>query len=389
MKNFKKINPNEYGGLLYNEEKIEEIKKVLQTKKIFRYSSRKISITDKLEDNVKKYLGVNFALGLNSGTSALKAALFAVGVKPGDRVLISSFTFMATAAAVISLGAIPVPIDFDFNNCMNVDDLKAEIAKGCKVIVPVHIQGRTFDLTPIIELAKKNKIMVVEDACQAFASKFSDKFAGTMGDVGVYSFQQYKQISAGEGGMMVTNSEQFYRLAKIYSDHGMVRETMTWDDEMATIGDNYRMSNLQAAILKIQIKKIKSILKSQIKNRTYVLKHVGKIDSLINSPDIKGETGMNILFLIKNKETADLVIANAREKNIEIRRLWDRPYYIHGVFKKLKLRPEDLYKNKCVVAEDISSRLVSISIPPTLDQKHLNQIIREICQLKKLKLLVN
>ncbi|MDD4937404.1 MAG: aminotransferase class I/II-fold pyridoxal phosphate-dependent enzyme [Candidatus Shapirobacteria bacterium] len=383
MKTFKKINPNEYGGLLYNEEKIEEIKKILQTKKIFRYSSRKISITDKLENCVKKYLDINFALGLNSGTSALKTALFAVGVKPGDRVLISSFTFIATAAVVISLGAIPIPIDFDFNNCMNIDDLKTEIAKGCKVIVPVHIQGRTFDLTQIIKLAKKNKIMVVEDACQAFASKYLDKFSGTIGDVGVYSFQQYKQISAGEGGMLVTNNEKIYKQAKIYSDHGMVRETMTWDDEMATIGENSRMNNLQAAIVKIQIKNIKSILRLQHKNRMYIMKHIGKIDNLINSPDIKGETGMNILFLLKNKETADLAIANARGKNIEIRRLWDRPYYIHGVFKKIKLRPEDLGKNKCVVAEDISERLVSVSIPPTLEQKHLNRIIKEIRQLKK------
>jgi dTDP-4-amino-4,6-dideoxygalactose transaminase len=167
----------------------------------------------------------------------------------------------------------------------------------------------------------------------------------------------------------------------------MVRETMTWDDEMATIGDNYRMNNLQAAVIKIQIKKIKSILKSQIKNRMYILKHVGKVDNLINSPDIKGETGMNILFLLKNKETADLAIINAREKNIEIRRLWDKPYYVHGVFKKFKLRPEDLDKNKCVVAEDISSRLVSISVPPTLDQKNLNRIIREIRQLKKIKII--
>ena len=98
---------------------------------------------------------------------------------------------------------------------------------------------------------------MIEDACQAFGSKFKGNPAGCFADVGVYSFQQYKQISAGEGGMLVTNNEQFYKIAKNYSDHGMVREFMTWDDDGATIGDNYRMSNLQAAILKIQMKRIK------------------------------------------------------------------------------------------------------------------------------------
>ncbi len=387
VKKFKKINPNEYCGLLYDQKEVDEIAKVLLHKKIFRYASRKTSTTDQFENQVKKYMNVGYALGLNNGTSALKTALYAIGVKKGDRVLISAVTFIATAAAVISLGAIPIPIDFDFTFGMNLDDLKKEIKKGCKAIIPVHLQGRVFNLEPILDLAKDNKVMVIEDACQAFAAKFNNKCAGTFADIGVFSFQQYKQVSAGEGGMLVTNNEEYYQIARRYSDHGMVRESMSWDDDKAMIGDNYRMSNIQAAILKIQMKKINRAIRKQIKNRKYILSKIdkNKISCLISSPDVGGETGMNIFWLLKSKDEADMAIAHARNKNIELRKLWDRPYYLHGVFQREKLTPNFLGKNNCQIAEDISQRLISISVPPILDKKLLDRVAREIRQLQKLK----
>lgn len=387
IKKFKKINPNEYCGLLYDQKEIDEIVRVLLHKKIFRYATRKVSVTDQFENQVKNYLKVNYALGLNNGTSALKTALFALGIKKDDRVLISAVTFIATAAAVISFGAIPVPIDFDFTHGMDLEDLKREIGKGCKAIIPVHLQGRCFDLEPILNLAKKHKLAVIEDACQAFGAKYRKKYAGTWADIGVFSFQQYKQLSAGEGGMIVTNNEKYYQIAKRYSDHGIIRETMTWDEEGAMIGDNYRMNNLQAAILKISMKKLKSAIRDQIKNRKNILKIVekDKIDSIISSPDLRGESGMNIFLLLKTKEDADLAIAHARNKNIELRRLWDRPYYLHGVFKKAKLTPSFLGRSNCQKAEDISRRLLSISVPPTLDEKQIRKIAREIHQLYLLK----
>lgn len=387
IKKFKKINPNEYCGLLYNQREIDEITKVMLHKKIFRYASRKVSTTDQFENQVKKYLKVDYALGLNNGTSALKCALFSIGVGSGDRVLISAVTFIATAAAVISLGAIPIPIDFDFTYGMNLDDLKREIDKGCKAIIPVHLQGRVFNLEPILSLAKKHNLLVIEDSCQAFAAKYKNKYAGTLADVGVYSFQQYKQLSVGEGGMLVTNNEKYYQIAKRYSDHGIIRESMTWDDDNAVIGDNYRMSNLQAAVLKIQMKKIRKVIRDQIRNRKYILEKIdkNKMKSIITSPDLNGETGMNIFFLFENKEVADQAIAHARNKNIEFRKLWDRPYYLHGVFKKAKLTPDFLDRESCLIAEDISQRLVSVSIPPILNERQLDRIVREIRQLQKMK----
>ncbi len=385
-----RINPNEFGDLLYDRKELDAISCVLLDGKIFRYSGKKPSPTDIFENKVKRYLGVKYAHGLNSGTSALKASLRALEIKPGDRVLISAYTFIATPAAVISLGAIPIPIDLNLDTGMDLFQLKTEINKGCVAIIPVHLQGRTFNISPIIKLAHKKNIPVIEDACQAFGAKYGHTPAGCFGDMGVFSFQQYKQISSGEGGMIITNNRDYYRKTKIYSDHGIVRELRSWDTDEAIIGDNLRMDNLRAAILNVQIGKLPVMIATQKKNRDFILGGVSnlKITSIINSSDVKGETCMNILFLAASvKKTVD-IISHAKNSKIEFRYLWDRPYYKHGIFEKMEMTPRYLGSFICKNAEDISKRLVFLSIPPTLSGNDLKKIVKEIKTLHKLRLIV-
>lgn len=390
-KKITKINPNEFGSLLYDYQELDAISRVLFDDKIFRYSSKEVSsFVNKFEDEVKKYLGIKYALGLNNGTSALKAALRAIGIKPGDRVLISAYTFIATPASVISLGAVPIPIDLDLDNAMDLSQLESEIDKDCAAIVPVHLQGRSFNISPIIKLAHKKDVPVIEDACQAFGAKYGRIPAGCFGDIGVFSFQQYKQISSGEGGMIVTNNEDYYRKARIYSDHGVVRELMSWDTNEAMIGDNLRMNNLQAAMLKVQFGRLPNMITSQRKNRDFILNGVSnlRIDSIVNSSDVEGETGMNLLFLVSSAQKAAEVIAHAKQSKIEFRYLWDRPYYKHGVFDRKRLTPKQLGTSICKNAEDISRRLISLSIPPTLSRDDLIKMTEEIKILHKLNYII-
>lgn len=390
IKKIKKINPNEFGGLVYDRQELDAVLHVLFEAKIFRYADRKLSEADRFENEIKKYLKVKYALGLSNGTGALKTALCAIGIKPHDRVLISAYTFIATPASVASMGAIPIPIDFNIHNGMNISNLEQEINKGCAAIIPVHLQGRTFNIKQILKIARRHHIPVIEDACQSFASKYYDTPAGAFGDIGVYSFQQYKQISSGEGGLIVTNNENYYRRAKIYSDHGMVRESMSWDSSEAMIGDNLRINNIQAAILRVQLKKLPRILARQKKNRNYILNRVDSdnMKSIVNSGDIEGETGMNIIFLTSSAQIATKIIAHANKRKIEFRRLWDRPYYKHDVFRVNKLTPEYLESATCEVAEDMSQRLISLSIPPTLSDDNLKNIVREIKVLQRLRYIV-
>lgn len=382
-----RINPNEYGGLMIDTAELNAVQDVLLNEKIFRYSGKSETKSDKFETAAREFFGQQFALGLNNGTSALKAALFAIGLKKGDRVLISAYTFIATAASVIALGGIPIPIDFDFEYGMNLDDVRGEIAKGCRAIIPVHLQGRAFDLRPLVEIAHEKGIQVVEDACQAFGATCDGIFAGTFGDIGVFSFQQNKLLTCGEGGLIVTNNPYYYTQARNHADHGGVRDGWpSWDKEGASIGDNYRINNIQAAILIEQLKKFEVMKLRQTESRNLLMQSFlsAGFTAIHESQDPIGDTGMNILFLAKTPESADKAIEYAKEFKVEIRYLWHKLYYNFKVMKEAGFDPDSLGKAVCPTAEDVSLRLVSLSLPPILSARDLQELEKVMLEIKNL-----
>lgn len=314
-------------------------------------------------------LGCKYSLGVNSGTSGLKVALTAIGIKKNDRVLVSSYTFISSATSVLNLGAVPIPMDFSFDTGIDLQDLENELKKGAKAIIVVHLQGRTFDLSEVIRLAKKYKAYVIEDSCQSFGSKFNGKYAGTFGDVGVFSFQQNKQITSGEGGMIVTNNKKIYEIARNYHDMGSVRdEYPSWEKKGALVGDNYRMTNIQAAILNVQLDKFSNMLSNQIKIYNYL---TDNLDSkyVVLPNDIDGFTGQNILFYIKDLDLINKIFNKAQMMNIEVRRIWNMPYDQRKVFKDLKLNDLNLKDLENYESNNISKYLISISIPPIINNK--------------------
>lgn len=363
------INPNEFGGLLYNNLEVNAVKRILLNNKIFRYATGEKSECDIFEERINKMLGCKYSLGVNSGTSGLKVALTAIGIKKNDRVLVSSYTFISSATSVLNLGAVPIPMNFSFDTGIDLQDLENELKKGAKAIIVVHLQGRTFDLSEVIRLAKKYKAYVIEDSCQSFGSKFNGKYAGTFGDVGVFSFQQNKQITSGEGGMIVTNNKKIYEIARNYHDMGSVRdEYPSWEKKGALVGDNYRMTNIQAAILNVQLDKFSNMLSSQIKIYSFLTKNLDSKHVVLPN-DIDGFTGQNILFYIKDLDLINKIFNKAQMMNIEVRRIWNMPYDQRKVFKDLKLNDSNLKGIKNYESNNISKYLISISIPPIVNNK--------------------
>ena len=258
------INPNEFGGLLYNTKESNAVKKVLLHGKGFRYAILEKSECDIFEERINKLFKTKYSLCVNNGTSGLKVALKAIGIKKNDRVLVSSYTFISSATSVLNMGAIPIPMNFSMDTGIELTDLERELKKGAKAVIIVHLQGRTFDIEELVKLAHKYNAYVIEDACQAFGSKYKDKYAGTFGDVGVFSFQQNKQITSSEGGMLVTNNKTIKEISRNFHDMGSVRvEYPSWEEKGALIGDNYRMSNIQAAILNVQLDRLPAMIKKQ------------------------------------------------------------------------------------------------------------------------------
>lgn len=384
------INPNEYGSLFYDDKEKEYVNNVITQRRIFRYSKCQFPYTSMCEEKIKNLVDMNYCLMTTNGTSGLKAALVGAGVHENDRVIISSYTFLATALAVISLGAIPVPIDIDLNYGLNLKQLKEEIKLGCKAIIAVHFQGRTFDLTKVCEIADNNNIILIEDACQAFASTLHKKHAGTFGKIGVYSFQQFKQISCGEGGCVVTNDRDLFNKMRNYTDMGSVRERFqSWNSSEALFGENYRMNNLNAAVLYAQLEKLDNILLRQKASRINIMKLIEfeNIHCILNSNDPNGDTSMNIVFLLNNPIDKDRVISMAKEKNIELRNMWSSLYYDNDLFARNNLSSLALREKECTYTKELIDRMLVISIPPCLSDIDERTIAGFIIDLKNEKII--
>lgn len=376
------INPNEYGSLYFDNKEENAVLNVLKNEKIFRYASDKVSTTDKFEEMLKKKVNCKYALGVTNGTSGLITALIGCDVKVGDRVLVSSYTFLATALAVKCLEAIPVPLNIDLQNGFDLQDLEEELKKGCKAVIVVQLQGRCFDLSKVKCLLEKYNVKLIEDSCQAFGAKIKDKYAGTIGNVGVYSFQQFKQISCGEGGAVVTNDKTIYQKMRNYTDMGAERDLFpNWNGNDVLFGQNYRMNNIMAAILCEQLKKVDDIILKQQKSRNYILSKV-KLNNLINSVDSNGDTGMNILLLLNSKEEFNNVKEIGDKQNIEVRRMWSGLYFENELFKRNKLTDVDLKNNSCSKSKEIVDRLAVISIPPILKKEDCNKIVDFLNEIK-------
>ena len=376
------INPNEYGSLYFDNKEENAVLNVLKNEKIFRYASDKVSTTDKFEEMLKKKVNCKYALGVTNGTSGLITALIGCDVKAGDRVLVSSYTFLATALAVKCLEAIPIPLNIDLQNGFDLQDLEEELKKGCKAVIVVQLQGRCFDLSKVKCLLEKYNVKLIEDSCQAFGAKIKDECAGTIGDVGVYSFQQFKQISCGEGGAVVTNNKTIYQKMRNYTDMGAERNLFpNWNGNDVLFGQNYRMNNIMAAILCEQLKKVDDIILKQQKSRNYILSKV-KLNNSINSVDPNGDTGMNILLLLNSKEEFNNVKEIGDKQNIEVRRMWNGLYFENELFKRNKLTDVDLKNNSCSKSRELVDRLAVISIPPILNKEDCNKIIDFLNEIK-------
>ena len=204
-----------------------------------------------------------------------------------------------------------------------------------------------------------------------------------MGDIGVFSFQQFKQISTGEGGLVVTDNKDYYQRMRNYTDMGSVRDRFpNWNMDEALFGENYRMNNLIAAVLYAQLEKFDYLLKHQKASRQRIMKRLA-IKNIVESNDPNGDTCMNILLLLTNKNQKEKAIEIGKEMNIELRNMWSGLYYDNELFRKNKLDAISLKNRECIKTTDIISRMLVISIPPTLTKKEELLIVSLFDKLKE------
>jgi len=276
---------------------------------------------NKFEKNFSNFCNTKYALTVSNGTVGLHLSLVALGIKPGDEVIIPDLTFIATANAVSYTGAIPVLADIELDSlCICTKSIEKLITSKTKAIIAVHLYGHPANMTGINRLAKKYGLYVIEDAAEAHGAKIGDQKVGSFGDIGVFSLYGNKIITTGEGGVITTNNKKLYNKMTFLRDHAMSSDKRYWHTE---IGFNYRMTNLQAALGVGQLERISEILKK----REFIFEWYS--EELINVPEIRlnstKEGYKNAYWLIYivlpklNDKKRNTLMSKLKEYNIDSR----------------------------------------------------------------------
>jgi 8-amino-3,8-dideoxy-alpha-D-manno-octulosonate transaminase len=304
------------GFELFGEEEKKEIADVLETGVLFRYEfpeQRKgIYKVKEFEEKFASYCGVGHAQAVTSGTAALKVALLALGVGPGDEVITQGFTFVATWEAILDVGAIPIFSEIDETLNMDPDDLKKKITDKTKCIIPVHMLGSAARIEEIIAVAEEFSIPVLEDTAQAAGGKINGKSLGSFGICGTFSFDPVKTITTGEGGMIITDDELLWRNMSEYHDHGhdhIPNPGTRGGEGRNFIGFNYRMMELQGAIGIAQLAKLDFMIDQQKRHKEKLKQAALKIPgvTLRKVDDATGDSATYFAFLLQDKEQCQRV----------------------------------------------------------------------------------
>lgn len=299
------------GFEIFGEEEKKEIMDVLDTGVLFRYEfheQRKgIYKVKEFEEKFAGYCGTSHAQAVTSGTAALKVALTALGVGPGDEVITQGFTFVATWEAILEVGAVPVFTEVDATLNMDPQDLIKKITAKTKCIIPVHMLGAQARIEEIVEIAARHDIPVLEDTAQAAGGRIHGKHLGTFGKCGTFSFDAVKTLTTGEGGMIITGDAELWRTMSEYHDHGhdhKVNPGTRGGEGRRFIGFNYRMMELQGAIGLAQLAKLDFMVAAQQKNKAVLKDAASHIPGVAfrELMDEQGDSASHIAFTMQDQE---------------------------------------------------------------------------------------
>ena len=299
------------GFEIFGEEEKQQILEVLDTGVLFRYEfgeqRRGIYKVKEFEEKFASYTGAGHAQAVSSGTAAVKVALKALGVGPGDEVITQGFTFVATWEAILEVGAIPVFTEIDETLNMDPGDLKRKITDKTSCIIPVHMLGTAARIQEIVEIANQASIPVLEDTAQAAGGHINGKYLGTFGTCGTFSFDSVKTITTGEGGMIITDDQKLHQEMSEYHDHGhdhVINPGGRGGEGRSFIGFNYRMMELQGAIGIAQLGKLDSMIAAQKKNKNRLKECLNSIPA-VTFRDLIDPAGDSATFLSFTLEDSD------------------------------------------------------------------------------------
>ena len=375
-------------------EEVKAIKKIISQGKLFRYfENSECSIFEK---KYSKYLSIKHTALASSGTAALTAALVGLKIGPGDEVIIPAHTYMATAMSVLSVGAIPVIVDIDESLTINPKALEEACGPQTRAAIVVHMWGTTCNMKAIMRIAKKKNLFIIEDACQAVGGGYEKKMLGSIGHVGAFSFNYYKNMTSGEGGAVVTNDKNIIERAKCSIDPCHFYWQGRKNSLKPFAANGSRASEFMGALLNVQLKRLPKMIhkmrkeRDRILNFTKYLSNFGVNHSPLNSQ--KYDCGNYVFFNFYSEEdakkftkifSAPIAGKTGRHNYTE----WDQILLKEGSFNQ-SMNPFKLSQNKkcrmkysksmCKQSLEILNKTVMIPTDPKNTKKQIDQTINNI-----------
>ncbi len=318
------------------------------------------------------YNGTRYAVAVSSGTAALFIALEAMGIGPGDEVIVPPLTFFATVSSVLYLGAIPVFADIDPDDLgLSCESVKEKISSKTKAVLPVHLFGAPVKMDKLTALAREEKILLLEDCAQAHGSEYKQKKVGSMGCAGAFSFFATKHMTTGEGGMITTNDPDIAAQSKIIRNHGM-----SGRDGHIRLGFNNRMTEMEAAMGLVQLQKLDKLNQQRIQNSEYILTHLKHLSWMcipVPETDIT-HTYFWCPILVKKESSRRIedLKDHLTENGIGFRHRYQEPLYRQPVLKKRGLDYSDLY---LPVVEQVAGQVIGLPNHGGLTKHEMDKII--------------
>lgn len=319
------IEPGYIGPQFFDENEKQALMEVMESGSPFRYwGPGKPTKVQRFEERFAEYMGTRMALGVTSGTAALDCAVAGLGIGPGDEVIVPAYTWWSDYTCVVHAGALPIFADID--QTLNIDpkDFERKITDRTKAVIAVHLLGGLCDMDPIMEIAHKRGVSVLEDCAQCVGGSYHGKKLGSIGDVGIYSFQINKMITSGEGGAVVASNPLIYERAARFHDMGTIRQLFLdraggGPSRVQTFaGENFRMSELTGAVLGAQLTKLDSMLAQLRSNGQAIYEGIKNLPDirLRRRPDPQGDIGYGVYFEMKDKDTRDRCIRELRNRKV-------------------------------------------------------------------------
>ncbi len=334
---------------------------------------------DEFEQSVCNYTGAKYAVAVANGTAALHAACFAAGIGPGDEVITTPLTFAASANCVLYCGGTPVFADVD-PRTYNIapEEIERKITDRTKAIIPVHLAGQPCDMDRIRQIAEEHRLIVIEDAAHALGAKYKGNPIGVGSDMVTFSFHPVKPITTGEGGMIVTDHEEYYHKLKLFRSHCITREEgmMTenegpWFYQQLSLGYNYRMTDIQGALGISQMKKLERFLqrrKELAERYNRAFRERKDVVVPYQAPD--RESGWHLYMVQVPNHDRKEVFVKLREAGINV-----NVHYI-PVYRHPYYRENGYADTRCKNAEEIYSHLISLPLYPGLTDEQQDEVVR-------------